>query len=143
MKRINADTCIGIAFALFSLALLWVTRLIPDDQPYGPTAFPSLVGKVMFALGVALAIQSIWRSGVPKFEFSREGLVRVAVIVALSVVYTILLPIIGFLAATLLLFAPILWMFGLRQKKLFITIALCAPILIYLVFQFVLKVPLP
>jgi len=55
----------------------------------------------------------------------------------------VLIPLVGFLAATVLILFLIMYFLGIRSVSLLSGITVGLPLLLYLVFQVLLKIPLP
>ena len=143
MKRINANTFVGIGFAAFGAFLFYQAGQLRNQDEFGPSTFPKLIAIVMIACGLLLAVQSVLFKNVPKFEWNRNSFFRVLILAALLVVYLILMPRVGFIICTIVLIAAALWLFEMRDIKLLAILSVVCPVVLYFLFAKLLNVPLP
>ena len=143
MKRINANTFVGVGFAAFGAFLLYQAGQLRNQDEYGPSTFPKLVAIVMIACGLMLAVQSILSKNVPKPEWDKNSLLRILILTVLLVVYLIVMPRVGFIICTIILVAAALWLFNMRDIKLLVILSAMCPTVLYFLFAKLLNVPLP
>lgn len=107
-------------------------------DPVGPRALPGLVSIVLALAGVHTMIR-------PPDDFSwvaREGLSRAGAAAATFLIYSVVLPIIGFFTATTLAVAVLSGLFGAPARKALPSAALLSGAL-WVVFVLALGLPLP
>ncbi len=110
----------------------------------GPRAFPIGIGILMLVSGIWLAVATRNRQSA---GFQLDDLEPVdwrtfGISAGLLILYAIIQPVVGFLIATPLLMYGQIWNFGSRHYKRDIAISLLLPIVVYLAFNFVLRIKL-
>ncbi len=144
MKKINMDTFTGIFFIAFSLVIFQqISILSPNAIENGAGFFPTIVASCMMVLAISLTIRSFFDKKALKFTFKKRGTIRVALLTALSIGYIVIMPIVGFLISSLLFFAPLLLLFGFKKNVLFFVLSVIVPVVLFVLFKYVLLVPLP
>ena len=147
--KIN-DAIFGVFFMILALTVLITVQSFPTlpGQPYGPATFPRIIAFVMLCGGFAMCVSGVrQRKLQPLFSFapwirSRQGLIRMACVPLMVLIYIWLSGSIGFpILVPCLLFA-FLWV-TTRQWVLSITTALLTTTLLWLFFARLLLVPLP
>ena len=142
---------ISMAIGLFVLLNIEPLREVKNSMdPAGPASLPSLIALIMIAIGLLHVVASIYMirkepvnektNGETKKTKSVFPVVRIS---AASVIYILLLPIIGYPLATPLLIAAIMLSVGIRKKKKIIIVSLLTTIILFASFTFGLKVDLP
>jgi putative tricarboxylic transport membrane protein len=104
-----SSTTVGVIMIIGGIVVLVDTLGLKEaTDPLGPRAMPTLVGSLLIVLGALLVLRYIrpalryWRAGAPREHAPR--LLRVAALVALLVAFALLLPLLGFVVASALLF---------------------------------------
>lgn len=142
-----------IAAGLLALcALLWQQLgAVPANPlvPIGPTFYPKILLGVTAFLAAALLISDVHarRAAVPAGARRRPGPYRQAVITfAVSLTYAILMPGIGFIAATIVYVGGMAWGLGtptLRRLPGALALGLITAVATFLIFERYLNVFLP
>lgn len=135
--------------ALLGVVIIAVASGYPTAADYGtgvpgPGLWPTAICIVMLACAALLVLKSLKMKPEKdtKIELWNEGSKRVYLTIAILFVYVLLLEFLGFLIATTILeFIFIQWF---AKKKPWITaiFAVGITLVIYLVFQYVLNVPI-
>ena len=143
MRR--ADFFIGLGLLGFALVYYQqsfsIVRGFASDR-LGPACFPRLLALVLAVLSLTLIVRALAGRSDP----SRPPAMRAGIFVAvmgLLVLYAVVLPTAGFLIATPILLAAVIWLFGLRQWVTLLGTALGVTAVLYLVFVRALHVLLP
>jgi putative tricarboxylic transport membrane protein len=143
MRR--ADFFIGLG--LLAVALLYyqqsfsIVRGFASDR-LGPAFFPRMLALALAALSLTLVIRALAGRSDP----SRPPAMRVGVfaaVIALLVIYAVVMPAVGFLIATPVLLAAVIWLLGLRRWVTVLGTALSVTAVLYVVFGRALHVLLP
>lgn len=112
----------------------------------GPAAFPTFYSAILIALSVLLAVQT-WRAPVLAANVSgdraKPDYLAVVLSFAISVGYAIGIEMIGFLPATFVALIAMMMLLGRRDFILTILLAACLSGAIYMLFSWLLLVPLP
>jgi len=138
----------GLILLLLASAIWILTANFPPSDianTPGPAFFPRLVAAIMALLTVLMLLENARKNDRSRlFDWSSPGMVRNALLFALSAVYCGLLTYIGFLILTpifLLLMMLVMQRKGMLAWMAFSSLAATAAV--YLVFQVLLDVPLP
>jgi putative tricarboxylic transport membrane protein len=136
-----AVTVFGAFFLIESLQLDYFTEGVP-----GPGFFPSLLGLVVITTGILLIVTRLVKPERSFGEFnapSRPQLNRSIGIWITLLVATLMVELIGFVLAMILLVAAILIVIERRRGITALATIILIPLLAYLLFAGLLKVPLP
>lgn len=129
------DRITGVVFIAISVILINTLK----TAPYEGRVFPLILLYTLIGLSLLLIIRKKQSKGTP-FEKIREALVGAAFIV----VYTILLPLIGFIPATFIFLAGAIYATGYRASKLRIAVlSVLITFITYGVFGVLLRISLP
>ena len=110
-----------------------------------PRFWPTLLSLFAGALSAALLLIALLR---PPFDRSdleasnRRGATRLVVALVVAILYVVLWQLAGYLVATALFLAALLWVFGGRGWKTLIIFPVVTTAFTYLLFHTLLKVPL-
>jgi hypothetical protein len=101
---IGRDGLTGLAATAASLVLFWLTLGLERNPlvPIGPGFYPRLVLGATALLGVALLVQDLLRRRRPVRDAARLNYRLVALLFGVFGAYVVLLPLLGFRAATFL-----------------------------------------
>jgi hypothetical protein len=152
------DVAVGLAFALFGVAIVVIGELtLREDiqgDLLGPKAFPRLLGTCLFAGGIYVAIRA-WRMPASRVAASLESegdedepnvpasTTRAFTVSAITLLYGLVLHPLGYLVATPLYVAAGLYVLSIRSKIVLVAVPVLLTALCYYVFAEVLLVPLP
>lgn len=151
MRKANHDTYVGIIFLLFCGFAWWQVSKLPLGVGYkntiGPEFFPGVMTATIAILSVALIVRSLWRSAQDSGETPALAagniLLRIALFIALLIVYILTYEPLGFLLSSAIVLPAGMVMLG--EKRL--TQILLFPAVIigvgYLGFTKIMMVPLP
>ena len=138
----------GLAMLLLGAALL-VHCLVKAGQMRQKTAFfmspyffPVILSGCGILLGALLAGAGL-RSGAEEAPRGRLRAADLLAALALTVAYRALLPVLGFMPATVLFLAGMTAWLGERRLPVLIPVAVLTPLVLYLVFRTGLGVRLP
>ena len=137
----------GVGFLFFGALYAFLTSQLPrrlGNVP-GPSFFPWVLTWCFLGLSAVLLVQGLlleaWRAPKPEGETSVAR--RTAAGLLFLAVYLVLLPFLGFLLATPLAFAALMWAAG-ENRPLYIagwSVGMTA--LLYLMFHYLFQVPFP
>jgi putative tricarboxylic transport membrane protein len=136
--------CVGLGVVTLAFQLPAATAA----DPVGPRGFPALLGVVMLACGVGLAIEP-WFSwlggGAPGDEETRGALAVRPLLgaIGLTGLYLAVLEPAGYLLATPAYLGALLLVQGRVTARAFVLTAVGLPAALYLLFAVAMRVPLP
>lgn len=142
----TATTVTAVIFLVIALTYSWQALSYSVGTPAqpGPGLFPIMIGALFVVAAVGLLVET--RRGrsedVVHWPYPRYALRLVLVLVA-SVLYLVLLPIIGQLLAGALLCALLLIALNMRRWWVVLIVSVVSSVTIYVLFSTVLGVPLP
>ena len=146
MKKMNlifAAICAAIGALLIALAAGYPTAADYGTGVPGPGLWPIVISAVMLAMAVLLVIKSVKmpaekNTAVPMWN---EGTKRVYITMGILFAYVAVLEFLGFIIATTIMEAIFIQWFAKKKPWVTVIIALVVTLVIYVVFQYVLNVP--
>ena len=139
----------GIIFILIGTAVL---LLLPVQVAVAPTVqtrvspafLPRVVAIGLIVCGVAMfGLSFLGRTREKAVAFGRVETIRVSAAVLLLVSYAVLFNRVGFVVTSAVFLATFSYVFGARSVLKIGTAAVSVPVAVWLVFEYVLHVPLP
>ena len=128
---------------VLSLIAIWLTtKFRPVYMPFdvGPRVFPILTCIVMILLSVIIIIKELYSGSSEKLN-----MINLKTILCFGVLaaYVFLMPILGFILNSLWVLAVTMLMMGARKLLTIILFPICFTAAFYLIFSWLLHVPLP
>jgi putative tricarboxylic transport membrane protein len=138
-----------VALGIYMLVSSRSIAIPAGEHSIGPRFFPYVVGGLLVVVGLWLAI-AVWRGDRAEPEGSEDVAEdastdwrTVAVIVAVLVAYVALINPLGYLIATVGLFAGVAWSLGARGWRGLVIFSILVPFATYMLFTRALGVYLP
>jgi putative tricarboxylic transport membrane protein len=142
----KSERIAGVLMALFSGYILVESRtysLGTVDNP-GPGFLPLLCGVTLGLLSVIYLVKVWWKKEPAKTSWpGRGGLLKVGLIFLALLLFTVFLPVTGYLVNTFALFVILLRPVGKQRWPLTVVVSAAAVVVSYLLFDRWLMVPLP
>ena len=143
----NRNLVAGCVLMAFSLTYAVLTAGLPErslPNTPGPAFFPWFVTTGLLILSVALLIQG-QRASRSNSERPAPSHITSTGWIALGafVVYLLLVPLLGFLTASIPFFAVLTALYGQRNRLLVAVSAIAVPVLVYVVFRYGFQMLLP
>lgn len=142
-RRNLVAACVLLAFSLVYgvLTVGLPERSLPNTP--GPAFFPWLITGVLIVLSMALLVQSLRGLGdterLAPLLISRRGWMALGAFV----VYLPLVPVLGFLTASVPFFATLTLLYGQRNRLFVVVTAVVVPVLVFVVFRYGFQMLLP
>lgn len=131
---------IGVAYGVTTASL--PNRSLPNTP--GPAFFPWLITVGLILLSVALLVRSLRADGDESPHALSDRLaVRRLFTLLWFVVYLVLLPYAGFLAASVPFFAGLMWLYGERNRLVLVLATLIVPVSLFYIFRLGFQILLP
>ena len=144
MKK--ADIFVGLLILFISASVFVMTQKFVERvyTGYGPDRFPRFMAVIWSVLGILLIINALRNKYIEEdMKITAFGLVRVAVILSLTIAALIAMNHIGFIPAAMIYI--FLVMSYLKEKSWTgrIITSVAVTIGVYLIFKYVMVIPLP
>jgi uncharacterized MAPEG superfamily protein len=143
------DIICGLFTGAFSL-LFYIGTLSFPDMSIGinPRAYPMVIIVAAFALSLLLVVQGAKKLRREKGEgqriLPRGRTARLMVMLSAAMLaYALSMEDLGYIIVTPFLAALTMWLFGERKALKILAVSLLATIVLYWVFRFLFRVPLP
>ena len=107
-----------------------------------PAYYPRILAFILALLSISLIIDSLRKRAKLSIKVNTELLKNLGLFLALLLIYILLLNPIGFIIATAAFAFSMIWFLGGTKKQAIVT-SIPMSLIVYIVFSFVLKVPLP
>ena len=161
MKKTNTKAFANLVAAVILLVFeIWayVQTLgfkVVKNAAVQPATFPQFMAIGMIAFTVVLLIQSITKlqkmdPDDPMMEpaasiniFKNKGIQGAAFVIALCIAYAALFEVLGYVLASTIIAAIIMWLIGKRDVKQIILVSVLVPLLMWFVFYKLLTVNIP
>lgn len=155
MNNNNMLLDIASGFVIFVCSVAGIiivknNKIDPMGQAYGPEFFPSLVLWLMIILSLVLFMKSVYtfykqrEAGIDSSVFSFNKIIafKLIIFIALTVSYAFAFTGIGFFVSTMILLFFIQYLYGNRNLLRVSLMAIFLPVILYLVFNGLFKIPL-
>lgn len=132
----------GVVLAFGASLLLFLIPVFTTPQPGSPTdpsLFPRIAGWMFVLLG---GLQIVF-PGQQRLTVTLRELGRLVLVTALMVLATVLMPIVGYLPASIALMAVVMLMIYERRPLWIVLSVAFVPVTVWIVFEYGLKQPLP
>jgi len=117
-------------------------RSLPNTPD--PSFFPWIITAALLILAGALLVQGLAARRGARDEPDRAGGLRApTVFLVLFVAYVAMLPLVGFVVASVPFFAALMWLFGERRAAWLAGYSVALPVLLVVAFRNGLQIPLP
>ncbi len=155
MRFRTAEIATGVLFLVFSMVYIFyitpnfVTNPLADSNvdkmawTLRPEALPYLNIGVFIAFSLIMMFQAIRSTDAALLEMSVGSFGKLAFVVALSFLYTYLLPIFGFFLLSPAFMAVLILAFGLRNWMLVLAVSVAMPVLMDTFFFQMFQIILP
>ena len=143
--RLRSNLTSGCLCLITSLFLWWVIpdqiSLVNNNAFIDARFVPKILASVIGLCGLILVVQS-YLSGDRHLEFNLTTEFRALRYVVMIIAFAYLLPVIGFIPASLLLGLITLVLSGCRERRYYLIVTALV-LFLYAVFSFVLQIRLP
>jgi putative tricarboxylic transport membrane protein len=146
MKKINlifSGICAAIGIFLIVLAAGYPTAADYGTGVPGPGLWPIVISAFMLALAALLVMKTIKMPAEKNVDVPmwNEGTKRVYITMGILFAYTLVLQFLGFIIATTIMEAIFIQWFAKKKPWITAIISLVVTLVIYVVFQYLLNVP--
>jgi putative tricarboxylic transport membrane protein len=141
-----ASAALGILMMVGAVVVLIdAASLRPSDEFVGPAAVPTTVGILLGLIGTLLVLQAArhLRTATARQALPHRRLLRLAAMVALLVAFAILLPIVGYVVSSALLFTGAALLLGAPHPARIAAYGWTLAGLVFLIFDGLIGLALP
>ena len=141
-----ASVALGIVMMVGGVVVLVdAASLRPSDEFVGPAAAPTAAGILLGVLGALLVLQAgrHLRTATARQALPHRRLIRLAAMVAVLVAFAVLLPILGYVVASALLFTGAALLLGAPHPARIAAYGLTLAGLVFLLFDRLIGLALP
>lgn len=147
MKKINlivAAICMVLGIGIIAIASTYPTAADYGTGVPGPGLWPTVIAILMMVCAVLLAVKSFKMTPEQdtKVELWNDDTKRVYIVIGILFAYVAVLEFLGFLIATTILEFVLIQWFAKKKPWITLIISVAVTLVIYLVFQYVLNVPI-
>ena len=140
LKAIRLDTYLSIVLLVAGALVFMEAKSFPQT----PGEFPVWISTILIGLSALLFIQSVTnRHDDKKLDINNKVLIQIGITAVAIGTYIILLPYLGYIIASFILVLSLSILFGYRSIKYLAMTPLAAVLLCWVVFLFILNIPLP
>jgi len=151
-KYTNLNIFVPLGLIIFGIAWLKLAfdmggAGIGDSSVWGTGAtFPKFLLAIFIVLNIWILIAELLKASKTQAAETGEkdkGALRALLMMVILFIYTLILPIITYIPATIILLVVTMWLFNERRKLLLICMPVGFTLFLYLVFTYALKISLP
>ena len=144
----KADISVGVFLVFFALGAITLADAYAHRgvqiEYFGPAFFPRILSVALIFCSALLVINAARGRALRRIEFiDRRGLGRLALALAVGIVYWLAVDFTGFLIGTPVFLFVLMTVLGARGWAQRILTALAAPVALWAVFEYFLVISLP
>jgi hypothetical protein len=151
MYRGLIESLVVVALSLVGMVDAWrLSGVVRGGGPYhdviGPDRYLGVISVGLLICGVlnlADSLKSLRRPEIRRGEGRGSQVTLVTVVIFVLVIYTLLIPTLGYLFATSIFFPVIYYLFGVRSWRKSVVIGLSTALFFYAIFEYFAEIPLP
>ena len=144
--RRSVEGGLVVVFGIIVLALIptQIRSVVVGQTEMSPSFIPAVVAVGLILAGLGLIAKAYFvDTAHPRIDATREGVLRVVAAVLLLIGYTMVFPRLGFVVASGLALGVFILLFGARAwLKISLSVVL-VPIVVWLFFEKLFRIPLP
>ena len=111
---------------------------------YGPNFFPQALSVLLFLASAVLIVRAFTGHALKGLEtINKPGLLKATGTLIISVVYLLMMTVVGFFVATVGFLYIVMMFIGQKGQTVRILSSVIVSVVIYCIFYFFLKIPLP
>ena len=140
------DIIVGIVLSILSITIyLYAEQYVGRGvNTYGPNFFPQVLSILLLVASIALIVKAVKGSEQKQLEETdKKGFIRALVALILAIGYIQIMQFLGFYLSTALFLYILMMYFGQKSQILYIASSILVSSVIYGIFHFFLKIPLP
>ena len=148
MPMARRNLLAGLVLTVVGLGYGYLTVQLPDrgiPGTPGPAFFPTLITVGWLVLSLSLLVRGFLDSRKDTADVAAGGSRDFSALIALAafLIYIVALPRIGFVAASIVFFALLMWLYGERNKVIIGLTAVVVPVALFFLFTAGFQILLP
>jgi len=132
----------GLALSLYVYVASDAFKRVGDGLSENPAYYPRILALLLALMSCGILIGAIRKRQALKVNVNRELLLNISKFLCVLILYILFLKPVGFIIGTALFSFAMTWLLGSTRKQAAIY-ALPISLIVYAVFSYLLKVPLP
>ncbi|MEA4865475.1 MAG: tripartite tricarboxylate transporter TctB family protein [Sphaerochaeta sp.] len=132
----------GLALSLYVYVASDAFKRVGDGLSENPAYYPRILALLLALMSCGILIGAIRKRQALKVNVNRELLLNISKFLGVLILYILFLKPVGFIIGTALFSFAMTWLLGSTRKQAAIY-ALPISLIVYAVFSYLLKVPLP
>ena len=142
----DIDIVVGTVLCMLSVAVYVYAEQYIDRgvNSYGPNFFPQALSVLLLLASAVLVVRALTGHVLKGLEtINMPGLFKATGTLIISVVYLLMMTVVGFFVATVGFLYMVMMFIGQKGQTVRILSSLIVSVVIYCIFYFFLKIPLP
>ena len=143
-RSVEGGSVVLLGAVILLLIPSQIQEVVQGGTGMSPSFIPALVAAGLILAGLGLLAKAYFiETAHPALDVSSAGLLRVLTALLLLIAYTVLFPLLGFVAASGLCLAVLIIFFGSRSWRKILMSAVLVPIVLWIFFEKLFRIPLP
>ena len=132
----------GLALSIYVYVVSDAFKRVGQGLSENPAYYPRILALLLALMSCGILIGAIRKRQVVTVKVNRELLINIGKFLGILILYIVILKSVGFILSTTLFSFSMIWFLGSTRKQAAIY-ALPISLVVYFVFAYLLKVPLP
>jgi putative tricarboxylic transport membrane protein len=132
----------GLALSIYVYVVSDAFKRVGQGLSENPAYYPRILALLLALMSCGILIGAIRKRQVVTVKVNRELLINIGKFLGILILYIVILKSVGFILSTTLFSFSMIWFLGSTRKQAAIY-ALPISLVVYFVFSYLLKVPLP
>jgi len=132
----------GLVLSIYAYVVSDAFKRVGQGLSENPAYYPRILALLLALMSCGILIGAIRKRQVVTVKVNRELLINIGKFLGILILYIVILKSVGFILSTTLFSFSMIWFLGSTRKQAAIY-ALPISLVVYFVFSYLLKVPLP
>jgi putative tricarboxylic transport membrane protein len=132
----------GLVLSIYAYVVSDAFKRVGQGLSENPAYYPRILALLLALMSCGILIGAIRKRQVVTMKVNRELLVNIGKFLGILILYIVILKSVGFILSTTVFSFSMIWFLGSTRKQAAIY-ALPISLVVYFVFSYLLKVPLP
>jgi len=132
----------GLVLSIYAYVVSDAFKRVGQGLSENPAYYPRILALLLALMSCGILIGALRKRQVVTMKVNRELLVNIGKFLGILILYIVILKSVGFILSTTVFSFSMIWFLGSTRKQAAIY-ALPISLVVYFVFSYLLKVPLP